>query len=611
MSPRAGFDAKAFLAGLGHKPGVYRMYDASDRLIYVGKARDVHRRLSSYFGARPQGTKVMAMLRRLARIEVTWTTTEVEALLLESTLIKEHRPRYNVILRDDKSYPYIRLMPGLGFPRLSLYRGPHRAAGRLFGPYPNAVAARNALIELQRVFRLRNCTDRFFRNRSRPCLQYQIERCTAPCVGLIDQATYQQDMDQAVAFLEGRDEQVIEQLVARMEEASATLEFEKAARMRDQIHSLRRIRAHQDVIGDMQDCDVLAVAEAGRDTAVVVVLPVRGGRLQGSRNYRVAVGAEQDSAAIMEGFIVQHFEQEAPPRIVPDRPLPGAEIVRAAVSKRVGHEVVIRPAGRGALKRLTALAATNAQELVHLNADGPALTARFEALEKVLDLPSDELNRIECFDISHSGGEAAYGSCVVFDRQGPLKAAYRRFRIREASGGDDYAALEEVLERRYSRVLDEEGALPDLVLIDGGPGQLRRAQGVLERLGLEELRLGAVTKGAGRRAEFDRLILAPEGRSLALEPESAALHLVQSLRDEAHRFAISGHRRARQKTRSESVLDDVTGVGPVKRRQLLTRFGGLKGLRQASAVDLTAVPGINRALAERIVNHLAREGHRQ
>ena len=611
MSPTAGFDAKAYLARLGHGPGVYRMYDASGRLIYVGKARDVHRRLGSYFGARPQGAKVMAMLRRLARIEVTWTTTEVEALLLESTLIKEHRPRYNVILRDDKSYPYIRLTPGLGFPRLSLYRGPHRGAGRLFGPYPNAVAARNALTELQRAFRLRNCTDRFFRNRTRPCLQYQIERCTAPCVGYIDAASYKCDLDQAVAFLEGRDEHVIEELVARMDRASAALEFEKAARIRDQIQSLRRIRAHQDVVGDMEDCDVLAVAEASRDTAIVVILPVRGGRLQGSRNYRVAVGAEQGSAAILEGFIVQHYEHEAPPRIVPDRALPGAGPLGDALAERLGHAVTIRPAGRGALKRLAALAATNVHELTRQSTDGAALTARFQALEKALDLPADELNRIECFDISHSGGEAAYGSCVVFDRQGPLKSAYRRFRIREAAAGDDYAALDEVLERRYRRLQEEDQAWPDLVLIDGGPGQLRRAHAVLERLGLGGLHLGAVTKGAGRRAEFDRLSLAPDGRSLALEPESSALHLVQSLRDEAHRFAISGHRRARQKARNESVLDAVTGVGPVKRRQLLTRFGGLKGLRQASAVDLTAVPGINRALAERIVDHLAREGRHQ
>lgn len=608
MTSTAGFDARAYLAGLGHGPGVYRMYDRADRLIYVGKARDVHRRLSSYFGARPQAAKVMAMLRRLARIEVTWTTTEVEALLLESTLIKEHRPRYNVILRDDKSYPYIRLMPGLGFPRLSFYRGPQRGAGRLFGPYPSATAARSALGELQRVFRLRNCTDRYFRNRTRPCLQYQIERCSAPCVGLIGQDDYGRDLDQAVAFLDGRDEHVIEELVARMEQASKALDFEQAARVRDQIQRLRQIRAHQDVVGDMDDCDVLAVAEAGRDSAVVVVLPVRGGRLLGSRHYRLAVGMEEDAATILEGFITQHYQHDMPPRLVPDRPLPGSATLVAALAERLGRVPTIRPASRGALKRLVALATINAHELTRQDSGGAAMAARFEALEQALDLPADELNRIECFDISHSGGESPIGSCVVFDRQGPLKPAYRRFNVRDAAPGDDYGALAEVLNRRYRRVRSEAQALPDLVLIDGGTAQLRCARQVLQALGLDALRLAGVTKGAGRRAEFDRLVLAPTGRALALEPESPALHLVQALRDEAHRFAITAHRRSRQRTRGESVLDAINGIGPVKRRQLLTHFGGLKGLRQANAVDLVSVPGVNRALAERIVHHLARDG---
>ena len=601
-------DTRACLAGLGHGPGVYRMYDSADRLIYVGKARDVHKRLSSYFGSRPQATKVMAMLRRLARIEVTWTRTEVEALLLESTLIKEHRPRYNVLLRDDKSYPYIRLMQGLGFPRLSFYRGPQRGAGRLFGPYPSATAARSALGELQRVFRLRNCTDRYFRNRTRPCLQYQIERCSAPCVGLIGKDEYRHDLDQAVTFLEGRDEHVIEELVARMERASAALDYEKAARVRDQIQRLHQIRARQDVVGDLDDCDVLAVAEAGRDTAIVVVLPVRGGRLQGSRHYRVGVGVEQDAANILEGFISQHYQHDMPPRLVPDRSLPDRDILVAALAERLGRTPVIRPAGRGSLKRLVALATTNAHELTRQGSGGEALAARFEALEKALDLPADELNRIECFDISHSGGELPVGSCVVFDRQGPLKPAYRRFNVREARPGDDYGALAEVLERRYSRAKSEARTLPDLVLIDGGAAQLRRARRVLQALGLDELRLAAVTKGIGRRAEFDRLLLAPTGRALALEPESSALHLVQALRDEAHRFAIGGHRRARQRARGESVLDEVSGIGPVKRRQLLTHFGGLKGLSRASTMDLITVPGVNQALAERIVHHLARNG---
>ncbi len=603
-----GFDVKAYLADLGHGPGVYRMYDNADRLIYVGKARDVRRRLNSYFGTRPQATKVMAMLRRLARIEVTWTTTEVEALLLESTLIKGHRPRYNVVLRDDKSYPYIRLMPGLGFPRLSFYRGSRRGAGRLFGPYPSATTARSALGELQRVFRLRNCTDRYFRNRIRPCLQYQIERCSAPCVGLIEKEDYGRDLDQAVAFLEGRDEYAIEALVARMEQASAALDFEQAARMREQIQRLRRIRAHQDVVADIDDCEVLAVATAPRDSAIVVVLPVRGGRLQGSRHYRVAVGVEQDLATILEGFIAQHYQHWMPPRLVLDRPLPGGETLAAALAKRLGRIPTIRPAGRGVLKRLVALAATNARELTRQGRGGEAMAARFEALERALDFPAGELNRIECFDISHSGGEASVGSCVVFDRQGPLKSAYRRYNVRTAAPGDDYAALAEVLKRRYRRVQSTARALPDLVLIDGGAAQLRCVHKVLQTLGLDALRLAGVTKGAGRRAEFDRLSVAPTGRALALAPESPALHLVQALRDEAHRFAIAAHRRARRRARGDSALDAVTGIGPVKRRQLLTHFGGLTGLRQANTVDLITVPGVNRALAERIVSHLARDG---
>lgn len=604
MTARGGFDAGTWLAGLGHGPGVYRMYDAADRLIYVGKARDVHRRLGSYFGARPQDAKVMAMLRRLARIEVTWTRTEVEALLLESTLIKQHHPRYNVLLRDDKSYPYIRLTPGLGYPRLSLYRGSRRGAGRLFGPYPNAAAARIALGELQRVFRLRNCTDRYFRNRTRPCLQYQIERCSAPCVGLINETEYGRDLEQAVAFLEGRDEGVIGQLVARMEQASRSLDYEQAARVRDQIRRLRQVRAHQDVVGELDDCDVLAVAVTDRERAVIVVLPVRAGRLLGSRHYQVVMGVERDTAALLEGFISQHYQHQVPPRLVPDRSLPGARTLGAALAQRLGQAPVIRPASRGSLRRLAELAMTNARELARQESGGESLAARFAALESLLDMPPGELHRIECFDISHAAGEAPVGSCVVFDRSGALKSAYRRFNVRAAEAGDDYRALAEVIERRYCRVRNEAQNLPDLVLVDGGAGQVRRIRKVLDRLGLDMLRVVGVTKGIARRAEFDRLLPDTGKHALALEPESPALHLVQALRDEAHRFAIGGHRRARRRARGDSVLDAVAGIGPVKRRQLLTRFGGLKGLREASTVDLLAVPGVNRALAERIVHHL-------
>lgn len=608
MSRPAAFDAGAFVRALRHAPGVYRMYDDADRLIYVGKARDVRRRLASYFGKRPAGAKVAAMLRRLARIEVTWTRNEVEALLLESTLIKHHRPRYNVVLRDDKSYPYIRLEDGLGFPRLAFYRGSRRVGGRLFGPYPSAGAARSTLSELQRVFRLRNCSDTYFRNRTRPCLQYQIERCSAPCVGLVGAEDYARDVEHAMAFLDGREEGVIEDLVARMERASTGLEFEQAARLRDQIRRLRQIRARQDVVTGIDDCDIVAIATAGA-AAVVAVLPVRAGRVLESRHYRLAAGAGQDPATILEGFLAQHYLGDPtvapPPRLVLGRSVPGAETLARALLRRSGHPVQIRAAARGVRKRLAALAATNAEQALAMRrGDGEALEERFAALERALDLPGGALGRIECFDISHTGGEAATGSCVVFDRHGPVKQAYRRFRVRTAAPGDDYAALAEVFERRFRRLPEEGGERPDLVLVDGGPGQLRRVGRTLADLGQADLRLAGVVKGAGRRPALDRLVVAPSARAVVLRSDSPALHLVQALRDEAHRFALAGHRRARSKARGQSVLDGVPGVGPVRRRQLLTRFGGLKGLKRASVAEIAALPGLSRPLAERIASHL-------
>lgn len=611
MSRAAAFDAQAFVAGLRHAPGVYRIYDGADRLIYVGKARDVHRRLASYFGKRPAGVKVAAMLRRLARVEVTWTRNEVEALLLESTLIKHHRPRYNVVLRDDKSYPYIRVAEGMGFPRLAFYRGSPRVRGRLFGPYPSAGAARSALSELQRVFRLRNCSDTYFSNRTRPCLQYQIERCAAPCVGLIAPEDYARDLEHAVAFLNGRDERVIDDLVARMDEASTALQFERAARLRDQIQRLRQIRARQDVVSGVGDCDVIAIAGSGA-TAVAVVLPVRAGRMLETRHYRLAAGAGQDAATVLEGFLALHYLEEpdaaVPSRLIADRALPGAATLARALRERCGYPVEIRTATRGVLRRLAGLAATNAKEvLATRRADGEALAVRFAALERALDLPAGELDRIECFDISHTGGEAATGSCVVFDRNGPRKPDYRRFLVRGAAPGDDYAALAEVFERRFRRLAQQRGERPDLVLVDGGAAQLRRVRQVLAALDQADVRLAGVVKGAGRRPALDRLIVAPDGRSVPLRGDSPALHLVQALRDEAHRFALAGHRRVRAKARGQSVLDSVPGVGPVRRRQLLTRFGGLKGLRRASVADIAAVPGLSRPLAERIATHLGQD----
>ncbi|MGH8427411.1 MAG: excinuclease ABC subunit UvrC [Gammaproteobacteria bacterium] len=600
------FDPRDFVARAARGSGIYRFYDTSERLIYVGKARDLRRRLSSYFGRRPASAKVAAMLRQLARIELTRTANEVEALLLESTLIKRHRPRYNVLLRDDKSYPYIRMEEGLGFPRLAFYRGPRRAGTRLFGPYPNAGAARATLTELQRVFRLRNCTDRYFLNRTRPCLQYQIERCSAPCVGYIGEGDYARDLTHAVDFLEGRDESVIGDMGERMESASAALEYEQAARIRDQIQRLRQVRAHQDVVSGLGDCDILAIAVAER-SAVVVVLPVRHGRVLESRHYLLAVGVDEEPSVALASFIAQHYlEHVSPPRLIPDRGLQDAEILAAALSARAEHPITIRPSVRGTSRRLIGLAANNAREALAVRTGAvAAFETRYAVLERSLDLPAGSLGRIECFDISHSGGEATVGSCVVFERSGPLKSAYRRYRVRGAAAGDDYAALAEVLARRYGRLKAEGDRLPDLVLVDGGPAQVRRAATVLKDLKLETLRLAGITKGQGRRARLDRLVLAPDGHTLSLPSDSPALHLVQALRDESHRFALTGHRRARTLHRRESVLDAVPGVGPLRRRQLLTRFGGLRGLQRASTMDLETVPGISHALATRIVQHLS------
>lgn len=600
------FDAKSFLAALRRGPGVYRMYDAVDRLIYVGKARDVRRRLASYFGRRPTSSKVAALLRHLARVEVTFTANEVEALLLESNLIKRHRPRYNVVLRDDKSYPYIRIEGGLGFPRLSFYRGPRRSGTKMYGPYPSAGAARTTLAELQRVFHLRNCSDRYFMNRTRPCLQHQIERCSAPCVGYIGTDEYAEDLAHAVDFLEGHDETVIDALVERMEDRSRRLEFETAARIRDQIQRLRQIRARQDVVSGVGDCDVLALAQGGR-TAVVTALPVRAGRVLGSRNYLLRIGVDEEPEAVLESFIAQHYlEDDVPPLLVVDHSFTGSSMLAAALEASAGHRVRISTQVRGTLRRLLALAAGNAREaLATREGSNVELEARFGALERVLDLPPGALARIECFDISHTGGESAIGSLVVFDRSGPLKNEYRRYRVREAALGDDYAALAEVLRRRYGRLVAENAALPDLVLVDGGSAHVRRAARALAEVSAGAPRLAGVVKGPGRRPQLDRLVLGPEGRATTLPADSPALLLVQRLRDEAHRFAIGGHRSARARRRRESVLDEVPGIGPVRRRQLLSRFGGLKGLQRASTADLEAIPGVSRALALRIVERLA------
>lgn len=602
----ARFDARTFLASLRPGPGVYRMYDEAGHLIYVGKAKDVRRRLSSYFQRSPDSPKTQAMLKRLGSIEVTRTSSEVEALLLESNLIKQYKPRYNVVFRDDKSYPYIRVTDSLDYPRLSFYRGRRREKGRYFGPYPSAAAARATLGELQRVFKLRNCTDSFFRNRTRPCLQFQIERCSAPCVGYVKSDDYRADFAHAIAFLEGRDEFVIDELVQKMDEASRQLDFERAAALRDQIRRLRQIRARQHVIRNGGTADVFALAMEG-EMCVVTRLQLRAGQVVSTEQYLPRVGGiPVNKAMVLETFISQYYlDHPAPPRLIVSRPLPKNSMLEQALRRQTRRELAVVTAKRGTPLRLAQMAQTNADESLRQKLAGEGQSARrVTALERTLSARPGTLARIECFDISHTQGEAPVASCVVFENGRPKKQDYRRFNLRDAPPGDDVAALAEAIERRYRRVKEEGAKLPDIVLIDGGKAQVMKAGTVLRQLDVSVPRLVGIVKGFGRRPEFDSLIVGPSGERLRLASSSPALHLLQAARDEAHRFALSGHRHRRTRSRQTSILDAVEGVGPIRRRELLRRFGGLKGIARASREDLQAVHGISRALAGRIFEHL-------
>jgi excinuclease ABC subunit C len=598
------FDVRQFLATLTHRPGVYRMLDAAGKVLYVGKARDLKRRVSSYFGAKGHHPKTQALMRQVARVEVTVTASEQEALLLEYNQIKAHAPRYNVLYRDDKSYPYIRVTTHQEFPRFEFHRGSRKAPGRYFGPYPNAGNVRQVLGQLQKLFRVRQCRDAFFANRSRPCLQHQIERCTAPCVGLVDAADYGRDVANAMRFLEGRNEQVLADLVARMESASEALDFEAAARTRDQIAAVRQVQATQVAAGKAhQDLDVIA-AHADPALPCVVLLMIRAGRVLGSRALFPRAGGSPDAAELTEAFIVQHyFEQPAPREVLVATPLEHGELLVEALTTRAGHRVAIRHQVRGDRRRWLDMAAANARESARLRmAANAGLAEQFAALADTLGLDGVP-ERIECVDISHTAGEGTVASCVVWGPQGPLKSEYRRYNIREAGEGDDYAAIAEVVRRRYLRVRRGEAPLPDLVLIDGGRGQLGAASQALEELQFDDLPLAAVAKGAGRRPGRESLYLSAGGAPLRLPADSPALHLVQQVRDEAHRFAITGHRQRRGRARQGSALDAIEGVGPQRRRALLQSFGGLQGLKRASVDDLAAVRGISRALAQRIFEH--------
>lgn len=604
------FDHKNYLASLTRRPGVYRMLDAKGEVLYVGKARNLKNRVGSYFRASGLASKTMAMVEKIAAIEVTVTSSDTEALLLEQNLIKELRPGYNIQLRDDKSYPYILLTEGDKYPRLAFYRGSRKRAGRFFGPYPSAHATRETLQVLQKVFRIRQCEDSYFKNRSRPCLQYQIKRCTAPCVDLISPQEYQQDVHYSTLFLQGKSDLLTQELTKNMESAAEAEEFERAAVIRDQIVDLRRIQEQQYVANQGNDADILAAA-LEQPYVCVHVIYVRAGRIIGSKGFYPRFKLADSGEEVLSAFISQNYLGDGksatiPAEIIVSGKLEDAESLQAALCYVAGRKVKLAQRVRGHRAKWLELARTNAAQSLQAHvSDKHNIKNRFIKLQDYLKLDYQP-TRIECFDISHTGGEGTVASCVVFDDNGAVKADYRRFNIKDIAPGDDYAAMEQVLDRRYTRLSKNEGKIPDILLIDGGKGQLRQAKSVLEKFSLPEICLLGIAKGISRRAGQETLYTDTLNgyREIAIPAESPALHLLQQIRDEAHRFAITGHRQRRAKARKQSALEEIPGLGPKRRRELLKHFGGQLQIRKASEAEIAKVAGISKKLAENIYAYL-------
>lgn len=604
------FDAKAFLSTVTSQPGVYRMYDATGTVIYVGKAKDLKKRLASYFRQQVSSRKTETLVKNIAQIDVTVTHTETEALLLEHNYIKLYQPRYNVLLRDDKSYPLIFLSADT-HPRLAVHRGAKHAKGEYFGPFPNSYAVRETLALLQKLFPIRQCENSVYRNRSRPCLQYQIGRCLGPCVaGLVSEEEYRQQVDYVRLFLSGKDQQVLHQLIERMEEASKLLNFEEAARIRDQIQAVRRVTERQFVSGDSDDLDVIGVAfDAGM--ACLHVLFIRQGKVLGSRSYFPKVPGGTDMGEVVQTFVGQFYLQGSQARTLPgeillDFSLPEKDLLAESLSELAGRKIQIQSKPRGDRARYLKLARTNAATaLTSKLSQQSTIHQRLAELAKVLNLT--EINRMECFDISHTMGEQTVASCVVFDGNGPVRAEYRRYNISGITPGDDYAAMTQVLKRRYGKALEEK-KIPDVIFIDGGKGQLGMAIDVFKSLNVtwdknKPLLIG-IAKGADRKAGLETLFFVPEGEGISLPPDSPALHVIQHIRDDSHNHAITGHRQRRAKVRNTSALELIEGVGPKRRQVLLKYMGGLQPLLNASVEEIAKVPGISQALAEKIYNAL-------
>ena len=604
-----GFDSSAFLASCSGRPGVYRMFDAEAKLLYVGKAKNLKKRLASYFRKTGQAPKTAALVGKIAQVETTITANETEALLLEQTLIKQWRPPYNILLRDDKSYPYVFLSSG-DFPRLSIHRGAKKESGRYFGPYPSAGAIRESLSLLQKAFFVRQCEDSYYRNRTRPCLQYQIKRCKAPCVNLVTPEEYAEDVRHSIMFLEGRSNALSDELSKSMEKAAMDLDFERAAEIRDQIGILRRVQDQQSMEGGSGNVDIVsAVVSPGG--ACVHLISVRSGRVLGSKNFFPQVAIEESVSEVLQAFLEQYYlgsmERDLPSELIVNTVHEDFDTLINAVQELRNVELSISHRVRGTRARWQQLALTNAEQALGARlANRQHLAARFQALAEALDL--DELpSRLECFDISHSSGEATVASCVVFGPEGPLKSDYRRYNIEGVTGGDDYAAMHQALSRRFKKAAEGEGKLPDILLVDGGKGQLNMAREVLEELAVPELILLGVAKGVTRKPGLETLYLNDAAHEFTLPGDSPALHLIQQVRDEAHRFAITGHRARRGKARTTSTLEGIAGVGPKRRRELLKHFGGLQELCRASLDEIAKAPGISKKLAESIYASLHSE----
>lgn len=583
------------------------MLDQQGDVLYVGKARNLKNRVSSYFRQQHQAPKTAALVARIHSIEVTVTHSEAEALILEQNLIKTLKPAFNILLRDDKSYPYIYLSKQES-PRLSYYRGARKRPGQYFGPYPSALAVRETLNLVQKLFKVRQCEDSFFRNRSRPCLQYQIDRCKGPCVGLVEDEEYANDVRLTKMFLEGRDNEVKAELTAAMNAAAEALDFERAAQFRDQIESLTYVQSKQFVETESGNADVFAVAQQS-GWACVQVLFVRSGRVMGNKSYLPKLSTENSAAEILDAFVPQFYlnslgAKDLPSCILVPEPLDSEQALISALEQQTGHKLSIQHNVRTTRKAWLDLAQTNAdQHLQSHISNRENLKQRFSDLQRALKLEHTP-QWLECFDISHTQGEGTVASCVVFDQNGPNKSRYRRFNIEGVTGGDDYGAMEQALTRRYQRLKAGEGKLPDLLIVDGGKGQLAQAKRVLGELGIDQVCLLGIAKGETRKPGLETLFLEATGPGFTLDRSSPAMHLIQHIRDEAHRFAITGHRGRRDKKRSRSVLEEIPGIGAKRRRDLLAHFGGMQGLTNASRQEIEKVPGISKKIAEDVYGAL-------